>query len=84
MSLGSAGIKLNYIFLFVSLQYPSIFTPLIDNLICNAGLSMIEAMLEPHLTLTAGATHSEIGTTFMIAGIIYSITTPITGYVCRN
>lgn len=45
---------------------------------------MIEAMLEPHLTLTAGATHSEIGTTFMIAGIVYSISTPITGYVYKN
>ena len=45
---------------------------------------MIEAMLEPHLLKNAGATHSEIGTTFMITGIIYFISTPITGYVHKN
>ena len=55
--------------------------PFVDNFICFCGNGMIEAMLEPHLKNSAGATQSQVGVTFLILGGIYMLTTPIVGYV---
>ena len=63
------------------LQYPSIFMPFVDNFICFCGNGMIEAMLEPHLKNSAGATQGQVGVTFLILGGVYMLTTPIVGYV---
>ena len=54
--------------------------PFIDNFICFAGNGMIESMLEPHLK-SSGATQSQIGTTFLLLGGVYAVTTPFVGYV---
>ena len=53
----------------------------VDNLICFMGNGMIDSMLEPHLRDAVGATQIEIGVTFMIDGIVYTISGIGAGYV---
>ena len=45
------------------------------------GTGMIESMLEPHLKDTAGASQTEIGITFMIYAIVYTVAGLGAGYV---
>ena len=45
------------------------------------GNGMIDSMLEPHLRDAVGATQIEIGVTFMIDGIVYTISGIGAGYV---
>ena len=45
------------------------------------GNGMIDSMLEPHLRDTVGATQTEIGVTFMIDGIVYTLSGIGAGYV---
>ena len=52
-----------------------------DNLICFMGTGMIESMLEPHLKDKAGASQTEIGITFMIYAIVYTVAGLGAGYV---
>ena len=45
------------------------------------GTGMIESMLEPHLKDTAGASQIEIGITFMINALVYTVAGIAAGYV---
>ena len=45
------------------------------------GNGMIDSMIEPHLRDTVGATQTEIGVTFMIDGIVYTLSGIGAGYV---
>ena len=45
------------------------------------GTGMIESMLEPHLKDKAGASQTEIGITFMIYAIVYTVAGLGAGYV---
>ena len=45
------------------------------------GTGMIESMLEPHMKDTAGASQTEIGITFMIYAIVYTVAGIGAGYV---
>ena len=57
--------------------------PFIDNFICFCGNGMITSMLEPHLK-SAGSTQSQVGTTFLILGGVYMISTPLSGFVSKS
>ena len=45
---------------------------------------MIEAMLEPHMLAKANSTQLQVGETFMLYGLVYSIACPIAGYVSQQ
>ena len=54
---------------------------LVDNLICFMGTGMIESMLEPHMKAKSHSTQSEVGVTFMIYALTYTVASPVAGYV---
>ena len=55
--------------------------PFVDLFACLCGVGMIESMLEPHLRDTVDANQTEIGVTFMIDGIVYTLSGIGAGYV---
>jgi len=64
------------------LKHPSIFMPLLDNLICYSGFGMIESMLEPHMKTTISASQMQVGVAFLISGGVYMVANPPIGKVC--
>ena len=45
------------------------------------GTGMIESMLEPHMKDKAGASQAEVGLTFMIYALVYTVAGVAAGYV---
>ena len=45
------------------------------------GTGMIESMLEPHMKNEANSTQGEVGVTFMLYALVYTIASPLAGYV---
>ena len=64
------------------LQSPSIFLPFLDLLVFFFGYGLIVSMLEPHLS-EAGAEATQVGITFLAFGTVYTVSTPILGFVRR-
>ena len=63
------------------MQSPKICSSFVDNLICFMGTGMIESMLEPHMKEKANASSFEIGLTFMIYALVYTVAGLAAGYV---
>ena len=57
--------------------------PLMDNVLCWFGNGCILAMLEPHLA-EIGADNRTISITFLLFGLVFALSTPITGIVSSN
>ena len=68
---------------FLHAQSPSIMLPLMDNVLCWFGNGCILAMLEPHLA-EIGADNRTISITFLLFGLVFALSTPITGIVSSN
>ena len=62
-------------------QTPKICLSFLDNLICFMGTGMIESMLEPHMIKEAHSSHEEVGLAFMIYSLVYTLASPLAGYV---
>ena len=45
---------------------------------------MIDSMLEPHMKDSAGASQTEVGVTFMIYAVVYTVAGIGAGYVSFN
>ena len=45
------------------------------------GIGMIDSMLEPHMKDHALSTQGEVGITFMIWALVYTVASPLIGYV---
>ena len=54
-----------------------------DNVLCWFGNGCILAMLEPHLA-EIGADNRTISITFLLFGLVFALSTPITGIVSSN
>lgn len=67
---------------FFLLQHLSLILPIFDNLIGLSGITMVEAMLEPHIR-GIGGTKSMVGISFVIYGVTYLFASPIAGYVSQ-
>ena len=45
------------------------------------GIGMVESMLEPYMKEETHATQEQVGLTFMIYNLVYTLGSPLAGYV---
>ena len=67
-----------------NIQSPKIFSSCVDNVICFMGTGMIESMLEPHMKENANASQTDVGLTFMIYALVYTVAGLSAGYVNKE
>ena len=48
------------------------------------GTGMVESMLEPHMKENANASQTEVGLTFMIYALVYTVAGLAAGYVNKK
>jgi len=61
-----------------------VLLPFIDAFVCFLGDGVSQAMLEPHLSKNANATQTQVALTFSIMGGVFTVSTPLVGYVSET
>ena len=59
------------------------FLPFFDTFIGFCGNGMVTAMLEPYMKNYANGTQTDVAVALLLVGLVYMITSPLTGLVCE-